>query len=184
MAASDQLFRTTNWIRTPGTTDPLTENKAAGTLDPTLYAATEPTNMIKTLGWRGMRIRAIGDTADETTAMVVFGIDVDNVHEPKAWSAMELGTATFTIGTLAGLGTGSHFVNLLDLHADTVTWVGTAAGNALFSYGNGAAITCSPTGDLIAELMLPDLGNLYGIVLAHEDGTDGGLVGSLYKLDR
>ncbi len=185
MGASDMLFRTTNWIRTPGTTEPLTENLAAGVRDPSLFASTEPTNFIKTMGWRGMRIRAIGDADGETTALVVFGIDVDNFFKPTTWTAMELGTATFTTGTLAGLGTGSHFVNLIDLHCDTVTWAGTAAGNALFSYANGAAITNSlGVANGIAELMLPDLGNLYGIVLAHEDGTDGGLFGSLYKLDR
>ena len=182
-------FYSTGWSRAPEIRDAaLPDMGAAGAADPTLaFTATRPSNVIPTMSMRGMRIRALGDTDGDSLVMVIFGIDTDHDMQPKYYSAMELGSATWTTGTLV------HSVNLdklsdptrgTELYADTVTWVGTAEGNAHFSYANSSAITSSPTSNRIAEIKIPDLGNIWGIVLAFEEGTGtGATAGAMFKLD-
>ena len=183
-------FYSSGWSRAPDIRQgALITMVADGLNDPAVISTTRPTGIIPTMSMRGMRIRALGDEDDDVLDMVVFAVDVDNDLNPTIYTTTELGTCIFITGA-SGLANPQHPVwNPLggtEFFADTVTsWTGTNAGNALFSYANGSAITASPVADSqveIAELMLPDVGNVYGILLRFELG-EAGAAGAMFKLD-
>ena len=177
-------FYSSGWKRAPEiAAGSLVDMGGVGAADPTIGW----TNVIQTIGMRGIRIQVLGDTDDDDIIMVIFGIDTDHDTHPKFYSAREFGTATWDCGLVihpADLGKLSDPNRVVERYADEVAWVGTAQGNAHFSYANSSVITAQGVDDSIAELLIPDLGNLWGIVLAFEEGAGtGATAGALFKLD-
>lgn len=176
----------TGWSRAPEIRGgALVALGADGTNDPSTISTTAPTGMIPTMSMRGMRIRALGDTDTDVLDMVVFSVDVDNDFKPTVFTTTELGTLIWITGPL--VNPKHAYWNPLggvELFADIVTsWTPTAAGTALFSYADGAVVTSSPANNLIAEMLIPDLGNIHGILLRFELGTATATGGAMFKLD-
>ena len=179
-------FYSSGWQRSPDIRGgALALMPSDGGNDPAKVSTTRPANIIPTMGWRGMRIRALGDTDTDILDMVIFSVEVDNDQQPTAYTTTELGTLIWVTGPLAN-PIHAHWNPLggTEFFADQITsWTPLLYANALFSYANGSVILADTDDSLISEMFLPDLGNIYGIVLAFEQGNDGGTAGAMYKLD-
>lgn len=175
-----QQFMTSGWQRwqlTPTSTQTA----------PTAISATEPTGMIKTIGWRSIRIRVIGDTDADNAEVELYRVDlIGNIHASNLLyqSALFIDSNTWTVGdgTLKGVA-GNNVLLDTEFLADTVdaptitTW-----GQVLLNHVNATVGRFSPADNTFAELAISDLGNAHGIVPRFDTMTAGNYFSVLFEL--
>ncbi len=171
-------YQTTGWQRLLKTAE------SADTTPPSAVQVAEPVNFVPTLGHPAIRLRFLGDTDGDQYTVDIFAVDVDGPTDRgtrKGYHSTLLGVVSLTIGSqagVAGMEAGPE-----DLFADTiVSWSEDAFATDLLAYVGGSVRDHSPTGNAIAELLISDMSNLYGLSFVFDD-LAGETANLLYKLD-
>ena len=157
---------------------------------PSAFQDARPSNMIDVRGIKGIRLAFLGDTANDTCDVDIYGVDAIKSPDAgtiQAYKSEDLGQFFATIG--AGNATGQIRNGQTNLYADTVTWTAETIVTDLALYWNidgvGPTIqVLSPTGDGYAEGLF---GSTFGytwfsIIISAQDTGDATNI--LYKLDR
>ncbi len=157
---------------------------------PSAFQDARPANTIDVRGVKGIRFAFLGDTANDTMDVDIYGVDAiksPDAGEIQAYKSEDLGQFFATIGT--GAATGQIRNGQTNLYADTVTWTATTIVTDLIAYWNIDGIApsvqvLSPTGDGYGEGLF---GSTFGytwfsIIISAQDTGDASNI--LYKLDR
>jgi len=170
-------LRTTGWQRRPQGV------ATAGETAPVETAlASEPTGLIRTEGWRGMRIWVIGDTHSDDIDIEVWTVERTHaVHadaKPKHFflPRLFLGIDTITVGdpaasTGGGVAGNEHVLLENEQFADTYPAPTISTyGTRVLQMFNGVVNVYSPgnTSEQVGEIFISDLGNPYGVVLVFD----------------
>ena len=157
---------------------------------PSASAATVPSGLIVTEGYRGIRLRVFGDTDGDTCSVDIYSVDRASLRTGSDATSLftclkmfDLDTWTVGDGTTKGVATSTGILTDTEYFADTVsapavsTW-----GQYILDYVSGSIDEYSPTGNSIAEVYISDIGNIYGIVPVFSAVSDD-YAGLMFKLD-
>lgn len=198
------LFKTTGWEAKQFTSG--TSHEFATSLG-YISTTTEPTNMIKTKGWRGVRMMFYG-TSLATSGMTTSGsglsfhsVSVDDEQNPKQYVTRKIFSFTSQVNAPTSGGTadqwdGSQY-GAWTSDQRLITHIGDGSSNyTATSYWtkcqqsvNGVTVvdTGTPTG-VPAEIWITDVANAYGITCSpgttFSNNTMAGETGILYQLER
>jgi hypothetical protein len=190
------LFKSTGWVAKQFT--------SGTSLGWAVSTTTEPTNMIKTKGWRGVRMMFYGTSLATSgmtgTGMKFYRVEVDNNQNPHQyvtrqifsftsnWAAPTSGAADRWDGSVYGAWTSDQRL-ITRLGDGSTNYTATSLHTKSQQSVNGVTVVqVGTSGVEPAELWITDIANAYGITCSpgttFSDNTLAGEAGILYQLER